>query len=130
MGGVRTHNRRTQTETTGGDPAQRVIIGDQPIDVNGTFTAGGAENPRNTNLALTAATENGHAMVAGLKKITFRSRISTPIKFAWVNGETATKFITLEANCSFSEDALNFTGKTIYFLSPVATTIEIIEYYT
>lgn len=131
MAGVRSHNRRTITEDGSGDQAQRVIISDQPIDVNGTFSAGGASAPTITNLSIpSTATEVSHALQNGLKKIIIRSRVIATVQIAFTSTESGTKYITLSPGTVLCLDGIDFDSKTLYAQSDTITTLEILELHT
>ena len=125
------NNRGTQELNDAGDLSTRVILGNQPIDVNATVTLGGAESPLITNLSLpTINTEVSHALQSGLSEVIIRNRSSDVLKMSFVSTQSGTIYLTIEAHCVLVLEGLKFTGKTIYIQSPAISTVEILELFT
>lgn len=97
--------------------------------VNATLE--GAQNSRITNLsAPTAGTEVSLALSADLKEITIRARVLSTVQFAFVSGESGTKYVTIPPGASFSQSNLGLSSATLYIQTNVnSNTIEVLEFY-
>lgn len=114
-------------ETSSGKTARRIIAED-PIPVSGTLTVGSATTPTMTNLSLpTPDTEVSHVLQTDLKQLLFKTRDRKSLKYAFVSGESGTKYMTVPPSGIVVLDGLSFSGKTLYLQSPSVTTVEILE---
>lgn len=93
-------------------------------------TVNPAAAPTITNLsAPTANVEVSHTLQANVNKILVRCRGNGSIKFAFVSGESATKYITIPKGASYKEDGLLITSGTLYLQTDQnSQTIEILEW--
>ena len=96
----------------------------------------GAENILITNIISPAInTELNKSLSGNLKKIIVRSRKLTTIRIAFTpngtadSGAGANKYIEIPEGGYLSLDPLNFTGKTLYYRTDKARTIEITELF-
>ena len=83
------------------------------------------------NVSITSAdTEYSYAFRAGTVAFYIKLRAQNALmKFAWVSGESGTTYMTIPQNGMQSRPGIDFTGKTIYFQSPVAGGTAEIESY-
>lgn len=88
--------------------------------------------PRITNLVLsvTPGTPASHAFVSNLKQVMVRPRqTNAKLQFAFVTGESGTKFVTIRRGTGWFENQLNLSSTTLFIQSDKASTIvEILEW--
>ena len=109
-----------------GDPDIPVTLDGEVIDVG--IVAG---TPNILNISLpTANTEVSQALSTNVKRLEIRARQSNAkLQFAFTITESGTKFITIPAGTTFSIDALDLVGATLYIQSDkAATTVEVLEF--
>lgn len=89
-----------------------------------------AKEPTIYNLAMPLAnTEYSQPLSANTKKITLRMRMKGRAQIAFVSGQSATLFFTLEPGCVWCEENLDLEGGIIYLQSNVAGQVaEILEW--
>lgn len=102
-------------------------------NVNSTFrgTPSLATAPTIYNLSMpTANTEYSQPLSTHTKKILIKTRDRTAnLRIAFVSGNTATLYVTLEPGSVYSEENLDLEGVTIYLRSNKASqTVEIFEW--
>lgn len=111
-----------------GETAVRVCVAN-PEDISGGGSSG-STTPTIYNLSMPVAdTEYSQALSANTKQLTIKLRDRTArARLAFVSGDTATLYLTLEAGSVYSQENLNLTGATIYLQSSKVTTAEILEW--
>lgn len=84
-----------------------------------------------TNLSMSLAnTEYSHTLQNKLHELIIKARESTRLKIAFVSGDSGVKFFTIEKGNVLFLSEVDFTGKTLYIQSTVASvTVEIMELY-
>lgn len=89
-----------------------------------------ATSPNIYNLSMpTANTEYSQLLSDSTKKILIRMRVVSRCRFAFVSGNTATTYITLEPGTTYSEENLDLSSTTVYLQSDAAgQTAEILEW--
>lgn len=89
-----------------------------------------ATTPTIYNLAMpTAGTEYSQELSKGTKKILVRARLKSRAQIAFVSGDTATLFFTLEPGAVFFEENLDLSDAIIYVQSTAANQVmEILEW--
>lgn len=76
-----------------------------------------------------AATEYSQSISPGTKKILIRMRNKARAKVAFVSGDTATLYFTIEPGAVYFDENLDLVGVTIYLQSNVASQVaEILEW--
>ena len=74
--------------------------------------------------------ESSQALTAGTKQILIRTRGLANLQISFVATESATKFITIPKNSSYTIGDINFSG-TLYFQADKdVQTVEILEWST
>ncbi len=125
------NNRDTITNDDGGNPSQRVIIGNQPIEVDATVETGGATTPVITNLNIPVInTEVSHVLQDNLNELVIRSRDIAKVQISFVSTESGTKFVTINPGAVLCLNGLDFDTKTLYVQSDTVTTLEILEIHS
>ena len=83
-----------------------------------------------TNLSVPAAnTEVSHALQAGVKQIYIQNRGDARTRFAFVSGESGTKFVTLFPGVAWHVSDILLTGATLYIqCNKVSQIVEIMEW--
>lgn len=100
----------------------------KPKDLSVTISA--ATDSKITNYVVPLSnTEYSHALVNGLKQLLIRSREKCTVHFAFVSGESLTKYMTILPGVALNVSDLDFTGKVLYFNCSVPCTLEILEFY-
>jgi hypothetical protein len=105
--------------------------GKTALDVS-VINNGIAATPGVANVSMpTANTEYNYTFAINTKKILFKSRNSSPVKFSFISGTSGTTYITVPAGNSYTLDGINPDTTTIlYFQSTKnAETLEIL-YWT
>jgi len=75
--------------------------------------------PNITNFDIVLAnTEYSHTFPSATKRVTIQNRDNGLVKFCFIIGETATKFISLFPGQIWTESGIGTTSLTIYFQSP------------
>ena len=90
-----------------------------------------ATQPTVYNLSMpTANTEYSQALTSSTKKILIKSRDrSAQLRIAFVSGDTALLYITIEPGSVFFEENLDLTGATIFLRSNKSSQVcEILEW--
>ena len=96
-----------------------------------SVTVAAATTNRITNFVSSATpdTEESHTLLADLKSIEIKIRGEATMKFSFVVGDTATKYITIPKNNTWSKDDLNLASEVLYFrVDKPSQTIEILEW--
>jgi hypothetical protein len=74
-----------------------------------------ASNPNIVNLPMAiASTEYSYAISAGTKQLSIRARQKAKLRMAFVSGDTAIKFVTIENGCNYFLDNVTLNGITLY----------------
>ena len=98
--------------------------------ISAQVTVAAAQNANIINYVVgTPNSEVSQALNNNLKKLIIRARDLADIKFSFVSGESGTKYVTIPKRASIELDALDFSSKTLYFQTSIATTVEILELY-
>lgn len=89
-----------------------------------------ATSPTIYNLSMpTANTEYSQALASNTKRVMIRMRQRARARVAFVSGDTALVYFTLEPGTVYFEENLDLSGVTIYVQSNVASqTAEILEW--
>ena len=90
-----------------------------------------ATQPTVYNLSMpTANTEYSQALGSSTKKVLIKTRDRTArLRMAFVSGDTATLYITIEPGSVYFEENLDLTGVTIYLqANKAAQTVEILQW--
>jgi hypothetical protein len=89
-----------------------------------------AREPTIYNLSMPiASTEYAQVLSPNTRKLMIRMRVKSKSRFAFVSGDTATNYITIEGGCTYSDENFRLVGATIYLRSETAgQTAEILEW--
>lgn len=103
-----------------------------PLPVEGTLsvTLGGLSTPAIINTSAPALTEYTVPLPANTKEFKIKMRNAMGMKLAWVSGDTATNFITMQPGTVYHQSNLKLNAPlNIYVLPKIAGSIIETEYW-